>query len=336
MNEYSTARFQGVNGAGSVGRDLAENLQAKPELGLNPIGFLDYDPALAGRNICGIPVLGGLELADEISQRVSHAAVAVAEFSGAQVAQLCAKLQFPHVIIMPEFYGLQSNWVTARDFDGVLGLELKKNLLVRSNQILKRIVDYFVSILVLVVAVPLLAVAVMAVMVIDPGNPFYLQRRVGIHGRTFGMLKIRTMYSDAESRLNALITTDEAVRVEWLKNFKLRDDPRILPFVGAFLRKSSLDELPQLWNVLIGDMSLVGPRPFPQYHLAIFDDSFRALRESVRPGLTGLWQVELRSDADIEKQKFYDSYYIRNWSIWLDLHILYRTVFAVSSGRGAR
>jgi len=139
----------------------------------------------------------------------------------------------------------------------------------------------------------------------------------------------------AEEKLEKAMEDDPALREEWRERMKLRDDPRLVPGVGRFLRRWSLDELPQLWSVVRGDMSLVGPRPFPDYHLDQFSAKFRELRQRVRPGITGLWQVNVRSAGALDLQVAHDTYYIRNWSIWLDLYLLARTVGAVLRGRGA-
>jgi lipopolysaccharide/colanic/teichoic acid biosynthesis glycosyltransferase len=167
------------------------------------------------------------------------------------------------------------------------------------------------------------------------GSFFFYQRREGVGGHPIKVWKLRTMYQDAEQRLEAFLTANPEQRQEWEKNFKLTDDPRIIPGIGSFLRRFSVDELPQLWNVVKGEMSLVGPRPFPEYHLQEFPAEFRELRRRVRPGLTGMWQVMVRSDNGIQAPQIYDTYYIRNWSIWLDLWILSRTIYAVLAGRGA-
>ena len=167
------------------------------------------------------------------------------------------------------------------------------------------------------------------------GPLFFCQEREGLHGRPVKVWKLRTMYPDAERRLEEFLAANPQLRREWEDRFKLVYDPRIIPGVGTFLRRFSIDELPQVLSVLRGEMSFVGPRPFPEYHLRQFPPEFRQLRRRVRPGLTGMWQVMVRSTGGMEEQKVYDTYYIHNWSIWLDLYILARTVFAVLAGRGA-
>ncbi|MGH7880387.1 MAG: sugar transferase, partial [Candidatus Binataceae bacterium] len=165
--------------------------------------------------------------------------------------------------------------------------------------------------------------------------PFYSQERRGLGGRSIRVWKLRTMHRDAEERLKTHLAADPAEHAEWFAAFKLRNDPRVVPLIGPLLRRFSIDELPQLWSVVKGEMSLVGPRPFPDYHLEQLTSEHRQSRKDVRPGLTGLWQVMVRSDGGMLEQQHYDLYYVRNWSIWLDLYVMGRTVVKVLSGRGA-
>jgi lipopolysaccharide/colanic/teichoic acid biosynthesis glycosyltransferase len=184
-------------------------------------------------------------------------------------------------------------------------------------------------------ALPIIAAMTIAIKVIDPGPAFYTQRRIGQNGRQIPVFKIRSMYVDAEQRLEEYLSANPAARDEWQRFFKLKDDPRVLPGIGKFIRRNSLDELPQLLNVMRGDMSIVGPRPFPSYHLDSFDPQFNRERRSVPPGLTGLWQVTSRSNGDLAIQQTQDLFYIRNWSVWLDLYVLLQTPLAVFSRKGA-
>lgn len=181
---------------------------------------------------------------------------------------------------------------------------------------------------------PLMLVIAAAIKCCSRGPIFFSQERFGRDGRPFKIWKFRTMVADAEEVLHDYLEHHPDLREQWERERKLANDPRIIPWLGQFLRKSSLDELPQLWNVLVGDMSLVGPRPLPQYHLDQFDEGFCRYRAQVTPGITGLWQVASRTSSYPEMIIKCDSYYIHNWNLWLDLQILLRTTTAVLSGNG--
>ncbi len=323
-------------GAGDTGRRVSHLLLEEPELGLMPVGFLDDDAKKWGDEVNGVPVLGPVSMAERVSRQAKLAVLTMAGVGGHRLAELTAELPFANVIVVPNLMGLQSLWVVPRDLAGVLSLEVKKNLMVRRNRVIKRASDYALGIPAFILSLPVMGLLALMVKLASPGPAFYAHEREGLDGRKIRMLKLRTMHLDAEKRLAAYLERHPERQVEWRRYFKLRGDPRVIPWLGPFLRRNSLDELPQLWNVLRGEMSLVGPRPFPCYHLDAFEPAFRDLRRSVRPGITGLWQVKRRSEGDLEVQQALDTYYIRNWSLWLDLHILFRTVAAVTVGRGAR
>ncbi|HEX7010665.1 MAG TPA: exopolysaccharide biosynthesis polyprenyl glycosylphosphotransferase, partial [Phycisphaeraceae bacterium] len=325
-----------VLGAGPVAALLIRILHKEPELGLVPVAVFDDNPARWGTKIEGAPVLGPLSRAKTLGKRVSIALLAMPELAGPRQAHLCARLPFPKVILIPDLMGLASLWVSSRDLGGIVGLEVKKNLSERRNWYLKRTLDYLLGVPLFILSLPLMAFFALWIKLVSRDGPvFYRQLRVGLGGRSFHVWKLRTMYSDADRRLKAHLAKNPQAVQQWERYCKLKDDPRILPGVGRLLRRTSLDELPQLWNVLRGQMSLVGPRPFPHYHLDRFSPEFRALRRRVLPGLTGLWQVSARSDGDVGVQEVLDTYYIRNWSPWLDLYLLARTVGAVLMARGA-
>ncbi|MGJ8561621.1 MAG: sugar transferase [Litorimonas sp.] len=239
------------------------------------------------------------------------------------------------ILIVSDLPRLHLSGVHPAEHGWSIGLRLATKRHGNAAACMKRIFDIVLTLPITALSLPVILLAAALIRIVDPGPAFYVQTREGHNGKTFGVLKLRTMYLDADRMLAELLAHDASARAEWQSRFKLRHDPRILPVIGTFLRTSSLDELPQLFNILRGEMSLVGPRPFPDYHLAEMPPEFRARRASVMPGLTGLWQISERSDADIAGQKQLDSYYIDGRSFWADLSIFLRTFGAVLGGRGA-
>jgi exopolysaccharide production protein ExoY len=197
----------------------------------------------------------------------------------------------------------------------------------------KRLMDVVLSSIMLVALLPVAAILCLAIALDSPGSVLHVQRRIGRGGREFPLLKFRTMVLDAEAVLAAYVASDSEYRVEWERSRKLRDDPRITR-MGSFLRRHSVDELPQILNVLAGHMSLVGPRPVTTDELSLLGDYAEQIVR-VRPGLTGLWAVSGRSDITYRERARLEHRYATGWSLWLDLKILFRTIPAVVNGRGA-
>jgi Undecaprenyl-phosphate galactose phosphotransferase WbaP len=324
-----------VLGADRAACLVIEKLQQERALGLIPIAVLDDDHRKWGTVIHGVPVTGPLAAARNYSGQAKVAIVAIAGIERDRLLQLVHGLAFPSVIVVPDLVGVQTLWTVSRDLGGVLGIELRNNLLVKRNRIMKLLLDYAIAVPLCIFVAPILAICAVCVKLSSPGPVFFRQEREGAGGRRITVWKLRTMHVDAERLLAEYLESHPQQRDLWVRYYKLKEDPRVIPIVGSFLRISSLDEVPQLWNVLAGHMSLVGPRPFPQYHLKSFPEVFRELRRSVSPGITGLWQVSERSDGDVAVQQALDTYYIRNWSVWLDIHILARTVRTVIMPRGA-
>ncbi len=322
-------------GAGDTGRALARTLFREPQLGLKPIAFLDNRAAVWNTVAEGVPVIGPLGLASDFERRAEAAIVSLADLERRDIGGLLQELNFPRLLVVPDLAGVASLWVNARDLGGSLGFEIKKNLLLRRNHVLKLVMDQAIAASLFLASLPIVVLAALWIKLSSRGPAFYRQMREGMDGRRIPVWKLRTMYRDGDRLLEEWLERHPEDREQWRRYFKLRHDPRVLPVIGPLLRRTSLDELPQLWNVLRGDMSLVGPRPLPDYHLQQFSSEFRTLRTRVLPGLTGLWQVSARSDGDVAVQEALDTYYIRNWSPWLDLYILARTVTAVLLARGA-
>ena len=328
-----------VFGAGRTAALVVERLQARPGIGMKPIACLDDDPAKVGTSVRGVPVTGTLEDARLYQRRgVRHALVAMPGLEPHELVPLIRRHGhgFPALVVVPNLFGVATVGVSTRDLGGVLGLFVKHNLLSRSNRMAKRCLDCLILLPGLLIGLPVIGIAALAVMAVSRGNPFYAQEREGKDGRMFRLWKLRTMHHDADALLERHLDANPEARAEWERYYKLSHDPRILPVIGRLLRTTSLDELPQIINVVRGEMSFVGPRPFPRYHLDAFPLEFRELRRAVRPGITGLWQVSSRSNGDVRVQEETDTFYIRNWSVWVDLYVLARTPWAVLRGDGAR
>ena len=324
-------------GCGDNSRKLAQLLVHQPSLGLRPIGFIETSRDRDLRNAAlPLPLIGAIA---DLGRIVPHVEFAI--FDSAD--ELCALTAAPQAwmsscrfLLVEDVHDLQSLWLRTRMLGEAIGIEIRRDLCLRHNQVLKRAIDILFAIPIALLVSPIMVILAFAIKLVDPGPAIYVQERVGRNSTTLRTLKLRTMYADAEQRLEEHLCRDPQARAEWQRFFKLAHDPRVLPIIGNFMRHTSLDELPQLWNVICGDMSLVGPRPFPAYHMTGFDDEFRIIRVSVQPGITGMWQVSSRSNGDLQVQKAQDLFYIRNWSIWLDIYILLQTVIVVLNGRGAK
>ena len=328
-----------ILGAGKTGRMLIRELQGSPSLGLRPVAVYDDDTSLHGRAVDGIPVLGDLNAAMKGAAQypISYALIAIPGLGQHRLVSLshrCAS-RYTYVGIVPDLFGLSSLWVRPRNVGPVLTLEFRHDRFDENSLQLKRLFDLLVGIPAFLLLAPVIAICALLVKIVSPGPAFYAQTREGIGGKRIRVWKIRTMVPDAERRLERYLLSDDLARMQWERTMKLKNDPRIVPIFGKWLRRWSLDELPQLWNVVTGEMSLVGPRPFPDYHLAKFPKEFRSLRHQVPPGITGFWQVTDRSETDLERTEAADAYYIHNWSLWLDTWILLRTAQAVFAGVGA-
>lgn len=326
-------------GAGRTAEVVLERLARKPGQAIKPIAAFDDDPAKIGTFVHGVPVLGPVADAAAFGTRgrIRHAVLAMPGIEPARLVDIVHDNTdaFAYLVMVPNLFGVTSTAIETRDIDGIIGLHVKQNLLLRRNLWIKRALDLALLVPATIIALPVILLGAAAIIVADRGNPFYAQSREGRGGKPFRVWKLRSMYRDADAMLERHLAEDPDAKDEWVRYYKLSHDPRVLPVVGPLLRRASLDELPQLWNILRGEMSFVGPRPFPHYHIERFSDRFRTLRAKVPPGLTGYWQVESRSTADLEAQERLDTHYIHNWSIWMDIYLLARTPGAVMFGGGA-
>ncbi len=333
-----------ILGAGETGKLLLNTLYREPNIGYRPIGFLDDDiskqlhpPELpSGQKV---PVLGSFDEAEAIIEQsgIHDVIVAAPGLPGKKLVQLVNKLQRKtyNILVVPDLFGMAMEGAEVQHLfnERALVLKIKNNLNDRFNLIIKTVFDLIVSFLLSTVLIPFMLLLALAIKIDSRGPIIYKDTRIGRNGTEFTCYKFRTMYPEADNILKQYLSKHSQAIKQWDKFAKLKDyDPRVTR-VGLVLRRLSLDELPQIFNVLKGEMSLVGPRPYLPREKEKMQD-----REDIllsHPGITGLWQVSGRNDIEFDERLRLDSWYVRNWSLWLDISILIRTVAVVLKGKGA-
>lgn len=285
------------------------------------------------------PVLGGMWDAGRIVQETGVKTVVITApgLAKEQLQKLISQVQ-PHVrniSFVPDLLGTQMMGAEVNVFftEAMLMLKIKNQLARRRNRVIKRAFDLLFTICGGLCILPFLLVIAVMVAVDNKGNVIFAHRRVGRDGKEFKCYKFQTMIPNAQEALEKYLAENPEARKEWEESFKLTDDPRVTK-LGSILRKTSLDEMPQLWNVIKGDMSLVGPRPIVAKEIERYGEYFREYA-MVPPGITGMWQASGRSDTTYEERVEMDTWYVRNWSVWIDLMYLFKTVKIVFTGKGA-
>lgn len=319
-----------ILGAGPVGRKIAEQIGQHEGNGLELAGFLDDDPL----KLKMPSVLGKIEQAVAIirERKIDEVIIALPSRVWSRISALVSELhELPvRVWVAPDYYTLALHRARVEELAGIPLIDLRAPALNEYQRLTKRIFDLMLTLLVMPFVLPLMGLIVIAIRLDSPGPVVYSQTRVGENGKLFKMLKFRSMVKDADQMRHVIEQVDENGRII---QDKRKPDPRVTR-VGRFLRRTSLDELPQLFNVLKGEMSLVGPRP-EMPHLVAQYELWQRKRFAVPQGITGWWQVNGRSDKPMHQHTEDDLYYVQNYSLWLDIVILFKTLVAVVRRKGA-
>lgn len=333
-----------ILGAGKTGKIVAQTLLGDKFLGYRIVGFLDDDPEKQAQGVrvndAFFPVIGRFKDSDRIIVQtgIRHLILAAPGLSAQKMVELVNHLQkrSTSVTVIPDLFGIPVMGIeTDHSLDEkMLSFRIRNRLANSWNMIAKRVFDLVVGTIALILTLPLMAIVALLIRFDSRGGVIFSQRRIGREGNVFNCYKFRTMYIDNDKLLFDHLKKNPALKSQWIKYAKIKgSDPRVTR-VGRMLRKFSIDELPQVFNVLKGDMSLVGPRPYlpgEQSRLGDYADSILL----ARPGLTGLWQVSGRNEIDFEGRLRLESWYVRNWSPWLDITLLVRTVGVWLARRGA-
>ena len=325
-----------IVGSNARAVQFADKIQARPELGYRVIGFADEPWEGIGQlSKNGYSLACNLESLPEFLRKsvVDEVVIALPIRSfhdhASRIAALCEE-QGILSRLLTNIFNLKLAHSRAEELEGDSWITHSTGVSEGWPLVLKRILDFSVALITAIILLPIMLLAALLIRITSPGPVLFPQKRVGHNKRKFTMYKFRTMVVDAEKQMEQLQHLNEVSGPV----FKIKDDPRITP-IGKFLRKTSLDEVPQLFSVLKGDMSLVGPRPLPIRDYEGFNEDWQRRRFSVKPGITCLWQVQGRSSISFEKWMELDLQYIDKWSLWLDFQILLQTIPAVLKGSGA-
>ena len=328
-----------ILGAGKTGHLILTTMRNEPNLGYEVVGFLDDDPQTHGTMIDGIRIRGPVRHAERYIRRacISDVVIAMPGANGKVHQELINRLQHKaeNILFVPDLFGMAVLGVSVQHFfnEQALALMLKNNLANPLNYLVKRVFDYSVALVLFALSILPMLIIVILIRLTSPGPAIFVQKRFGKNGRIFNCLKFRTMRTDAEDILQKLMVSNPEAKEEYEKYWKLKNDPRITA-IGEFLRRTSLDEFPQIINVIKGDMSLIGPRPYINREWE-YIENHKSILLSVLPGITGLWQVSGRSNKSYDYRIALDSWYVRNWNLWLDIVILFKTVRVVFRKEGA-
>jgi Undecaprenyl-phosphate galactose phosphotransferase WbaP len=318
---------------------MLDLLKGHARIGLRPVAVLmENDKEIlsvkrGSEDVC----FGTLQNAKAISITYQHcyAVLAMPKSGSERVSAIFNEYaqQFRSVLIIPDLFGMRSLSVSAKDICGVLALEVDQKLTSIVPQVTKRCFDVAIASTIAIATLPVAIIIYIAVKLSSPGPALYMQTRIGRNEIPFRIWKFRSMVINSDQHLQHHLKANPELRLEWEQDRKLKQDPRIT-FVGGILRKTSLDELPQLWNVLCGEMSLVGPRPIVESEIEKYGKVYRQYQRVV-PGVTGMWQISGRNNTTYEMRTQLDDYYVRNWSVSLDIYILFRTVKTLFFYEGA-
>jgi len=317
---------------------LIKAINQNKTLGYEVVGCLSDERKTIGQSILGIKVLGHIDEIEQLKKESGFEDIIVTlpDIPRDKFVPLLKQWeQFSDTIhYIPRTGDLISTGVEIENIGKILSLTIRKNLHKPWNIFLKNISEFFLAFFLMIICLPFFIIISLAIVIDSKGPIFFIQERFGKRGKKIKLIKFRSMYNDANERLEQYINDHPQAKEEYLKFRKLKSfDPRVTK-VGKFLRKYSLDELPQLLNVLKGDMCLVGPRPYIMEEIKE-TTSVKTLILQVKPGITGLWQISGRSMLPFQERLNLDEYYIRNWNLWLDLVILIKTVKVSFSGAGA-